>query len=222
VLQELIHSGKDSSGVDLSYKILVRVASLVNAYPSQVHPILANHELAQATGMQITKGGGELVEGFIMGVEHVFGNKSPSVLQALYSFILEMPLAVRSESGVMCLHSLPDSYSMKLFDATVLARKLCPQDLVNGVGSASLTVWGREYSPEQIQELASFWGVKLFCLGHAWVPDGIEMAMPKVLLLNSDHDKGVVLPIQLHSVPKAGHAIQSAISLSATTNEVGL
>ncbi len=217
VLQELIHSGGNTEEVDSSYQMLVRVASLVNAYPAQVHPILANHELSQVTGMEITKGSGELVERFTRSVQHVFGNKSGDVLNALNKFIMKMPLAVRSKSGVMCLHSLPDSYVMDQFDMTVLARKLLPLDLMSGVGSAHLMVWGRQHTPEQIEKLAEFWGVRLFCLGHAWVSEGIEMAMPKVLLINSDHGNGAVLPIQLDNIQSAGHTMQSAIKLSSVS-----
>jgi hypothetical protein len=213
LLQELIHSAGDSTSYDLSYRMLVRVASLVASYPSQVHPILANHELSQATGRPITKGGGELVEKFSLGVKHVFGKQSKKVLDALDAFIFAMPLAVQTESGLMCLHSLPNELEMNDFDVNILKRKLKPKDLKTPAGSAYLLVWGRQQSPEQINGLATLWGVKLFCLGHAWVPSGIEMAMPNVLLINSDHDNGVVLPIQLDNIQNAGKSMQSAIKL---------
>ena len=103
VLQELIHSGDTHNMHDLSYQMLVRVASLVVSYPLQVHPILANHELSQVTGRAITKGGGELVEGFIRGIDHVFGNEADNVLSAINSFVYAMPLAVRSNSGLIVL-----------------------------------------------------------------------------------------------------------------------
>lgn len=213
LLQELIHSAGDSTSYDLSYRMLVRVASLVASYPSQVHPILANHELSQATSRPITKGGGELVEKFSLGVKHVFGKQSKKVLDALDAFIFAMPLAVQTESGLMCLHSLPNELEMNDFDVNILKRKLKPKDLKTPAGSAYLLVWGRQQSPEQINGLATLWGVKLFCLGHAWVPSGIEMAMPNVLLINSDHDNGVVLPIQLDNIQNAGKSMQSAIKL---------
>ena len=217
VLQELIHSGGDSHSVDLSYRMLVRVALLVVEYPNQVHPILANHELSQATGREITKGGGELVNKFTQGVKQVFARNAELVLDALTEFILAMPLAVRSESGLMCLHSLPNELLMEDFDADILSRELKTTDLQGNGGSAYLTVWGRQHSSEQIETLAQHWGVQLFCLGHAWVPDGIDISMQNVLLINSDHNKGAVLPIQLDKIPSARSAMKSAIHLETVS-----
>ena len=215
VLQELIHSGGDSSAVDFSYRMLVRVAALVIAYPTQVHPILANHELSQATGRLITKGGDELVEKFILGVRQVFGKHAETVIDALNTFILAMPLAVQSKTGLMCLHSLPNELTMDEFDEEILLREMRPADYRGPFGSAYMTVWGRQYGPEQIATLAEHRGVTLFCLGHAWVPSGIDMATASVLLINSDHNNGVVLPIQLDNIQSAGKSMKSAIPLSS-------
>jgi len=221
VLQELIHSSGDSNSADLSYRMLVRVASLVVAYPSQVHPILANHELSQATGRAITKGGGELVDKFNQGVNQVFGKKSNGVLEALDKFILAMPLAVRSASGLLCIHSLPNELLMDDFDVDILDRELQFSDLLGNGGSAYLTVWGRRHSIDQVNKLAELWEVKLFCLGHAWVPGGIDIAMPNVLLLNSDHANGVVLPIQLDNIQSAGASMRAAIQLMSVSIDQG-
>ena len=219
VLQELIHSGDTHNMHDLSYQMLVRVASLVVSYPLQVHPILANHELSQVTGRAITKGGGELVEGFIRGIDHVFGNEADNVLSAINSFVYAMPLAVRSNSGLMCCHSLPNEALMDAFDLDVIDRELLPEDVRGSDGSAYMMVWGRQHTQEQIDMLAAYWGVELFCLGHAWVPEGVEVAMDKVVLVNSDHDNGVVLPICLDAIQSAAQTARAAIKLETITLE---
>ena len=213
VLQELIHSAHNQSNLDLSYRMLVRVANVVCTYPGQVHPILANHELSQATGRAITKGGGELVEQFNLGVQHVFGNSAGVVLESIRKFILSMPLAVRSTSGLMCLHSLPNELLMDEFDKDILIKPLTPNDLCGEKGSAYQVVWGRRHSQEQIDELATYWGVKLFCLGHAYVPEGINMAYKNVIQLNSDHNEGAVVSIDLENVRSAGSTVQDATKL---------
>ena len=220
VLQELIHSAGDTSAMDLSYRMLVRVALLVCTYPNQVHPILANHELSQATGRPITKGGGELVEKFSRGVTHVFGSRANVVNDSLHDFIMSMPLAVRSNSGLMCLHSLPNELMMDEFDKDILVRDLTPIDLCGEKGSAYLIVWGRQHSEEQVDELAKYWGVKLFCLGHAWVPNGINMAYRNVLQLNSDHHNGSVVSIALECISNAGKTMQSATKLNTVLIDV--
>ena len=219
VLQEVIHSGNTHNVHDFSYQMLVRVASLIVSYPLQVHPILANHELSQVTGRAITKGGGELVEGFIRGIDHTFGNEADNVLSAINAFVYSMPLAVRSESGLMCCHSLPNEALMDVFDMDVIDRDLLPEDVLGGDGSAHMMVWGRQHTQEQIDTLAAYWGVELFCLGHAWVPGGVEVAMEKVVLINSDHDNGVVLPIRLDAIQSAAHTARSAIKLETITLE---
>ena len=221
VLQELIHSGNTTDSIDLSYQMLVKVANLVVAYPTQVHPILANHELSQTTGRAITKGSGELVEKFIQGVRHVFNKQCDKVLEALDGFIVAMPVAVQSKSGLLCVHSLPNELSMDDFDLDILDKELTTSDYCGGFGSAFLLVWGRQYSQKQVDELADYWDVSLFCLGHAWVPDGIEALLPNVLRLNSDHEKGVALPIELDTILDAQETMKSAIKLSSISNKCG-
>ncbi len=164
VLQELIHSGEESDAPDLSYQTLVKVAELVVAHPKQVHPILANHEISQAMGKAITKGSGDLVNKFIHGVFSVFDNDTGKVLKAINAFIFSMPLAVRSESGLMCTHSLPDENKMDMFDETLLNREMLVSDIDGIYGSANPLVWGRLHTQPQIEELAKRWGVKLFCV----------------------------------------------------------
>ena len=219
VLQELIHSGQTFIEIDLSYKMLIKVAALVEKYPNQVHPILANHELSQVTNRYITKRGIELLTRFIDGVDHVFGDESDEVLGALYSFVHAMPLAVRSSSGLFCSHSLPDVANMNRFDVSILDRDLELDDLKGTDGSAYMMVWGRKYTAEQVDNLAKLWDVKLFCLGHAWVPSGIELALDNVLIINSDHDRGAALPISLDNIPDAKEAIHAAVQLETVLIE---
>ena len=219
VLQELIHSSEIYNSFDLSYQMLVRVAALVVEHQLQVHPILANHELSQVTGRGITKGGSELVEGFVRGIEHTFGKEADNVLCAIHSFVYAMPLAVRSESGLMCCHSLPNEALMDSFDMDVIDRELLPEDILGGDGSAYMMVWGRQHTQEQVNALAAYWGVELFCLGHAWVPDGVEVALNKVVLINSDHDNGAALHICLDTIQSASQTAGTAIKLKTVSLE---
>src|SRR5687767_13490267 len=96
--------------------MLARVAELVMRYPGQVHPLLANHELAQMTGRGVSKGAGNSVVLFNDGLEYVFGDECEAVSTALKEFIAAMPLALLSESGVFCAHSLPAPHAMQNFD----------------------------------------------------------------------------------------------------------
>ena len=212
VLQELIHASDGLQNKDLSHRMLIRAAVLVLKHQGQVHPILANHELAQSTGRKITKAGLELNERFTQGVEYVFARKAEMVLEAINTFIHAMPIAVKTESGLMCSHSLPNEVMMPEFDLGILDRELHTADYQSD-GSAYFMVWGRQHTKQQINRLAKEWGVKLFCLGHAWIPSGIKAVFPNMLQLNSDHQEGVVLPINLEKIQDAMYTASMAVKL---------
>lgn len=214
VLHELIHGDNLINSMDFSHRMLARVAELVVQYPLQVHPMLANHELSQMTGKGVSKGAGNSVEFFIDAVEYVFGDASQEVMDAIKRFIRALPLTVLSENGVLCAHSLPNERSMKNFDLNLLDRELGDEDYAAPAGSAYLMVWGRQYLPEQVAMLAERWSVKLFCLGHQHVETGIENVMPHVVVLNSDHAHGKVLPLDLANLVSAEEAPMFALPLA--------
>lgn len=197
VLQELIHGEHLGDDVDLSYRTLLDAASLLLRHPAQVHLILANHELAQMAGQPIRKSGGCMTTRFDLGLRRIFGDHSPGVVMAIDAFIRAMPIAVRTESGVFCAHSLPGPEMMPRFDLDIVHRELEPADYSPFFGSAWMMVWGRRHRPEQILELAAVWQAELFCLGHAWVPTGITIGGPRMVQLNSDHRNAAIVPIDL-------------------------
>jgi hypothetical protein len=201
VLQELIHGDRLVNGVDLSYRVVTRVADLVNRYPEQVHPLLANHELCQMLGIGVSKGYGDGTALFNDGLDFVFGEDGAVVAQSLASFFLAMPLAVRSASGLWCSHSIPSPETTDRFDATVFDRELAPSDYQAPRGSAYLMVWGRGQRAEQVDRLADAWGVRLFCLGHAMSESGAHAVTPRMAVINSDHERGRVAEIDLAAIP---------------------
>ncbi|MHC4415140.1 MAG: metallophosphoesterase [Planctomycetota bacterium] len=215
VLHEIIHSDRLVNGVDLSHRMLARAAELLIRYPRQVHVLLANHELAQLTGQGVSKGAGNSVDLFDDGLAFVFGDEGPEVAASIDRFIRAMPLAAKSEAGVLCAHSLPGPGAAGVFDSDVLERELTERDYLPRAsgGSAALMVWGRGYTDEDIETLAGRWQVKLFCLGHVHVENGIAMRGPRVIVLNSDHEFAVALPIDLGRVPTAEEAMLSAVPL---------
>lgn len=211
VLHELIHGERLVNGMDLSYRMLGRIADLVRQFPGQVHPMLANHEIAQRTGRAVSKGAGNNVELFRDGIEFVFGDDTPEVEDAMNTFIDAMPLAVRSASGVLCAHSLPAKARFAEFDTGVLDRRLTPEDFQAPTGAAHLMTWGRDYLPEPAATLREQWGVSLFCLGHCHVDTGIEAVGDGVIVINSDHEAGRMLPIDLADPPSADDCVLYAL-----------
>ncbi len=221
LLHEIIHSDRLLNGMDFSFRALVKVAALKASFPERVHAILANHELAQVVGAGIVKDGVKVVEAFNMGVEYVFGDDTPAVTEAIGVFIKSMPLALRCHCGpageshhdILCAHSLPAPALMSRFDATVLSRDLTEADYEPRQGAAHLMVWGRGYDAEQIEDLVERWGVNMFILGHEKAENGVKFIPPCALVLNSDHDRGVYLPIDLEHPPKPEEAAALVVPL---------
>ena len=213
VLHEIIHGEMLVNGVDLSHRMLARVARLVTDYPGQVHILMANHELAQMTGQRVTKGAGDNVALFNDGLAFAFGDAWEEVAQAVGRFIRAMPLAVRSASGLLCAHSLPSPRKLPVFDPSILDRELAESDYRSPDGSAYLMVWGRGWGDREVHTLAGHWSTKLFCLGHEHVGNGIAMRGHQAIILNSDHEMGTVVPIDLAAPPSAEEAMFLAVRL---------
>lgn len=222
VLHEMIHGDRHINGMDFSYRMLARAAELVVQHPQQVHPLLANHELAQMTGKGVSKGAGNSVELFNAALEYVFSDACDDVAQAINLFIRAMPLTLKSESrsagGVLCAHSLPGDSSMTRFDLDVLERELTDADYAGPNGAAYAMVWGRKRTEgATTEQLAARWNVKLFCLGHEHAETGIEMRGSRIIILNSDHARACALPIDLAAVPSAEEAMMMAVPLSSVS-----
>lgn len=217
VLHEIIHSDRLINGMDFSYRALARVAALKARFPERVHTLLANHELSQVFGAGIVKDGVRVVEAFNDAVDYAFGDDAPSVNDAIKQFIMSMPLALRCVcpgGDILVSHSLPATALMQRFDPTILTRELTPADYEPRRGAAHLMVWGRGYDAEQIEDLVERWGINLFILGHERADNGVAFIPPCAIVLNSDHDRGVYLPIDLSHPPRAEEALGMVVPLA--------
>lgn len=222
-LHEIIHPPNLFNGVDFSYRALARVAALKTEFPEHVHVLLGNHELSQVFGAGIIKDGVKVVEAFNAGLETVFGADASAVLESIKEFVLAMPLALRVECNrpdgsrgidILCSHSLPGLAMMGRFDPSVLNRELMRDDYQPRTGAAHIMVWGRGYDSEQLEDLVERWGVNLFILGHEKAPEGVALVPPNAVVLNSDHDRGVCLQIDLSNPPTPQEAVQRVTRLT--------
>ncbi len=214
VLHELIHGEHLIRGMDFSYRILARVAELKNKYPAQLHHVLSNHELAQVSGEDIMKDGRGVVTAFNDGLDYIFGGACDRVHEAIKRYVCSLPLAVRG-AGVLCAHSLPSPRKRVGFDPTVLDRALTPADLSRTGGSAHLMVWGRNLNQPLASELASLWGVDQFVLGHQPAEMGWDTCGDTMLILNSDHEHGVALELDLSRRYTRDELCQNILPLNA-------
>ncbi|CAG0969632.1 hypothetical protein PHYC_01171 [Phycisphaerales bacterium] len=204
-LHEIIHGERLINGMDFSYRVMTRVAELKARFPNFVHVLLGNHELAQMQKSGIVKDGVRSVEAFSEGLEYIFGDHAPRVGAAVDDFILSMPLALKvhtARGDILCSHSLPPAAVMNKFDTTVLSRDLTDDDYAPRQGAAHLMVWGRGYDAEGLEDLVERWGVYLFIVGHEKATEGVAFVPPNAVILNSDHERGVYLPIDLDNPPR--------------------
>ena len=58
-------------------------------------------------------------------------------------------------------------------------------------------VWGRKHDDELADALARAWDVKVFVLGHQPAEMGYEVEGERIVIINSDHEHGMALPIEL-------------------------
>ncbi len=211
MLHELIHGETLIGGMDISYRNLAIVAELASRYPLQVHPLLANHELAQCHRMSVSKGGGDQVAMFDDGLDYVFNDRAEEVATAIREFILAMPLVLRAENGLWCSHSVPGRMD---FDESALERALVLEDYQSPSGTAWCMVWGRLQDPTHIQALLKRFDAKLFVVGHCHAEMGIESPVDGLVVINSDHARGVVVRIELSKpLPSADEIVKSAMPL---------
>jgi hypothetical protein len=196
IIHEVIHGGHFVNGRDFSVRMLAKVAALKLAFPNQVHLMQANHELAQLAGDGILKDGISVCEAFDAGIEFIYGERSEAVREAMRRFIRSLLLAVRCENGVFCSHSLPAVRKLDTFDTTLLDRVPTEDDLKHG-GAAYDMVWGRRHTQELADKLGEKWNARLFVMGHQPVEMGYDIQGTSMLVLASDHDHGMALPIDL-------------------------
>lgn len=198
VLQELIHGDHfDKNGAEESWKMLVQAAALKCDHPTQVHFLLANHDLAQIHGEGIMKAGMSVCEAFNAGVKRDFGDRNGLVTAAISEFLLSFPLAVRCPNGLFFCHSIPADTELPTFDYTVFDRALVGADYKRKVGPVYQLIWGRKTTPAGVEAFADKLGVKIVVTGHQPQEMGYTVNGPRHLIIASEHNQGVMLNLNL-------------------------
>jgi hypothetical protein len=198
VLHELIHGDRfDADGAEDSWYTLYQAAELKCDFPEQVHFLLANHDLAQIHGKGIMKAGLSVCEAFTKGVRKAFGEQRNVVNVAVTEFLLSLPLAVRAPNGIFCCHSLPTNDQIDTFDFSIFDRPLEGKDYAPKTGPVYQLIWGRAMSPETVDKFLAAVGAELVITGHQPQEMGYAVNGEKHLIIASDHNQGVFLPIDL-------------------------
>ena len=211
ILHELIHGDHiDARGAEDSWRMLYDAASLKCAFPNQVHFLMANHDLAQVFGEGIAKGGTDVCEAFRKGLKRDFAERYHFVESAISEFLLSLPLAIRAPNGLWFSHSLPKDSDVEKFDYAVFDRELAGEDFKRKTGAAYQLIWGRGVSEDGVAKFAERVSAKLMITGHESQESGFLVSNDRHLIVASDHNRGVFVPLSLADEPTMD-AVQSRI-----------
>ncbi len=209
LLHEMIHEEPERLGEpDRSVELLLDAARWKTFFPEQVHFLQSNHELAQVQNHQITKGGRVVTEDFERGVAEVLGTSQiDPAIDAIDAFISSFPLMGRTPNGILFAHSLPDSYLLDEWDPDCVRVPAEELDLSEG-GAVYQLVWGRRHTPELLDRLAKTYSVEFFLLGHQPQEFGYEVLHNRLIILASDHNHGVFLPVDCRRKYTVGELVE--------------
>jgi hypothetical protein len=187
VLQEVVHDPRvdPDSGLDLSHRLVDRVARLKIKYPDRVHLVLGNHELSELTGRSIGKRGVYLNALFREGLMHSFGAGATPVHQAYRALFAALPVAVRTHNRVWLCHSLPNGTDLDRFDASALATDEPPPAAMAKGGTIYTMTWGRDSTLETADRFAQLIDADLFITGHQPCDLGFRVPNARQLILDS-------------------------------------
>jgi hypothetical protein len=129
-------------------------------------------------------------------MREAYGADGDDVYDAVLDMIASYPLAGRTANRILLTHSLPGPRHAPSFDPGVLDRVPTAHDLADG-GSAYELVWGRYQTPEEVDDLARILDADYFLCGHQPQETGYAVVSPRMLIIASDHNHGVLLPIDL-------------------------
>ena len=193
VLQEILHGPPgDRSGHDRSIELLMRAARLKIEHPRQVLFVMGNHDVAQATGSEISKYGHGVCKAFVEGVKFAFGDDAGEVNDALKEFFLSLPLAIRCPNGVFISHSLPSPGKFDDASIEILTRPITEADMQRGAPVYNW-VWGRRHTESQLETLAAKLGVEFFLMAHQHTQAGYDVLSRRAAAVLSNHAAGYIV-----------------------------
>ena len=202
IIHELIHGDHiDANGAEDSWHMLYDAATLKCRFTNQVHFLMANHDLAQVFGEGIAKGGTDVCEAFRKGLKRDFKERYHFVEAAISDFLLSLPLAIRAPNGLWFSHSLPKDSDVEKFDFTVFDRELEGDDFKRKTGAAYQLIWGRGVTEAGVGKFADRLSAKFFVTGHESQESGFLVNNDRHLIVASDHNRGVFVPLSLSDEP---------------------
>jgi hypothetical protein len=155
-------------------------------------------------------------EAFTAGVNRDFGSGGNAVTFSIGEFLLSLPLAIRCPHGIFFCHSLPTDQQIDNFDFTVFDRALNGRDYLRKTGPVYQLIWGRNMSAATAAKFAQQVDAKILVTGHQPQESGYAVNGDHHLIIASEHNQGVFLPIDLgkpYEMPELVDSIRKFVSL---------
>lgn len=185
VLQEVVHGPfRYPTGGDKSHQLVDLVAGLKCEFPTRVHALLGNHELAQWTGQWIAKEEADLNELFTRGVREAYSGSSDEILTAYRELFSTWPLAVRSANRVLMCHSVPPASRLDSFDPALLEEEALDGDNWKPGGAIHSLLWGRDVRAETVRTFLERMDADLLITGHIPCPEGFAAPNEQQLIVD--------------------------------------
>jgi hypothetical protein len=187
VLQELVHGpfAYPDDGGDKSHQLLDVAAALKCQFPSQVHYLLGNHELAQWQNQRIGKGDVDQNRWFYRGVETSYGERAGTIYAAYLELFDAADLALRTDNRVFISHSYPSAKNLPRFDLAVLERnEITPEDKSLG-GVVHSLVWNRDHTQANVEAFLQKADADLVITGHIPCDEGFATPNDRQLVLDA-------------------------------------
>lgn len=187
VVQELIHGPfRYPAGGDKSHQLVEVVCALKCQFPRQVHYLIGNHELAQATDRPVFKHETDLNAEFRRGIELAYGSHAAGAYDVVMRLFAVIPFAVRTAGRLFLSHSLPGAGPLADFSLAALrAEPTDEADLSPGRPLYAL-VWGRDTRGETLDRFLAAVEADALVSGHIPCPErGFERPNPRHLILDS-------------------------------------
>lgn len=195
ILQELLHSLYDDTP-DTSYRLLEEAAILKTVYPSQVHILLANHDLSEILHLDIMKKGLSVLRAFDDALAEAYQFNRDVIRKAYLGFLRTLPWAAATPTGIFLAHSVPDARYHELFSRELFTQPDDEPDLSKTSPAFRLT-WGRDLSAPSSAAFAERLGADLLIIGHHPCRDGYTQPNPHTLILDSKDAHGAYLLLPL-------------------------
>lgn len=198
IMQEVCHGGPTYpiSGGCMSHMMLEDVAGLKAKFPTQVHFLISNHELAELTDYPIVKNKQMLNLMFRFGMQEMYGPATDKVRESFLPFLRSAPLAVRIQEGIWVSHTLPEKIDSREFDSSLFDRPLSESDYSEHSPLFGF-VWGRDFRQKNADAFAAMVNTEIMIHGHEPSPEGYSTPNSRQVILDSCGNNGsyMILPV---------------------------